>query len=617
MATVRSNVMLCTGTGCGGSGNHSIYLALHKELKKHRLENEIGVVPTGCNGFCAEGPVMAVYPEEVLYQNIAVETIPELVEEHFLKGRLYRKLLYKEPVKKSSIPHIKDIPFFKYQTLLVLRNRGLINPEKIEDYIVKDGYQALAKTLTRMSAGEVIKVVSDSGLRGRGGAGFPTGLKWEACAKTDADRKYMLANGSAAIKDVDRALMELDPHSIIEGMIIGAKAIGASKGYIYVRTDYSIAVRHLQTAIDQCYEAGILGSNILDSGFDFDLEIFRGGGAFICGESTALMSSLEGKRGTPRLTPRRSTESGLWGKPTALNNVETLAIIPQIILNGAEWYRGFGTDKSRGTKVFAITGEVHNVGLVEVTMDTTLRRIIYDIGGGGIKKKGRKFKAVHLGGPLGGCIPEELIDMRVSYEDIREKGVIVGSGGMVVMDDSTCMVNMAKFFLDYTAQESCGKCVPCRFGTKVMNDLLTDICEGRGKEGDIELLQDLSEDMVEASLCGLGRLAPTPVLSTIKHFRHEYEMHINNKWCPTGICRELSTFFIDKHLCKGCGACLRACPAGAVAGEKKKPHRINQDICVHCRTCWDSCKFNSIKILPAAARNAAEDELAYPGDKAA
>jgi NADH:ubiquinone oxidoreductase subunit F (NADH-binding)/(2Fe-2S) ferredoxin len=589
---------------------------LEQELSRRGLEKEIQIVHTGCNGYCAEGPVMAVYPEEVFYQNLNPADIPMLVEEHFLKGRPYEKLLYKDPVKKTPIPYMKDIPFFKHQAMLVMRNKGFINPEKLEDYIARDGYQALANALTRMEPKDIVHDVTDSGLRGRGGSGFQTGLKWDMCAKTDADQKYILANGSAAIKDVDRALMELDPHSIIEGMIIGARAIGASKGYIYVRSDYSVAIRHLQTAIDQCYEAGLLGSNILYSGFDFDLEIFKGGGAFVCGEATALMRSIEGKRGMPSPKLWHAAVKGLWGKPTILNNVETLANIPQIILNGPGWYRSFGTEKSAGTKVFSVTGTVHNVGLVEVPMNTTLRKIIYDIGGG-IKKKGRKFKAVHLGGPLGGCIPEKLLDMRVSYEDIRENGVIVGSGGLVVMDDSTCMVNTAKYFLDYTAKESCGKCVPCRVGTKVLNDLLKDITEGRGKEGDIELIQDLSGDMIEASLCGLGRSAPTPVLSTMKHFGHEYEMHIHDKWCTAGICKDLSTFFIDARLCKGCGACLKACPADAVSGDKKKPHRIDQERCVHCRTCWDSCKFNSIKILPAAARDAGEAELEYLADRAA
>jgi NADH:ubiquinone oxidoreductase subunit F (NADH-binding)/(2Fe-2S) ferredoxin len=607
--------MLCTGTGCVACGTPNVSTALHREIKKYRLDNEIDIVPTGCNGFCAEGPVMAVYPEKVFYQNLSAEAIPDLVEEHFVKGRPYHKLLYKEPVKKTPIPHINDIPFFKHQVSLVLRNKGLINPEKIEDYIMRDGYLALAKTLTVMSPGEAIKVVTDSGLRGRGGAGFPTGKKWELGLRIKSDQKFVVCNGDEGDPGafMDRSIMEADPHAVIEGMIICGVVTESHKGYIYVRAEYPLAVERLQIAIDQCYEAGLLGSNIFNTGFDFDLEIYQGAGAFVCGEATALMRSIEGKRGMPRPKLWRSAAKGLWDKPTILNNVETFANIPQIILRGAEWYRSFGTEKSTGTKVFALTGAINNVGLVEVPMDTTLRKIVHEIGGG-VDKRGRKFKAVQLGGPSGGCIPEEFLDIPVTYEAIKETGAIVGSGGMVVMDDSTCMVNMAKFFLEFTAEESCGKCVPCRIGTKIMHDLLKDICAGQGKEGDIELLEDLAEDITDSSLCGLGQSAPTPVLSTIKYFKHEYEMHINNKWCSTGICSNLSTYFIDESLCKGCGACLRACPSKAVIGEKKKPHKIVQDLCVHCRTCWSTCKFASIKILPAAARDVGEVEIKYMAD---
>ncbi|MHC4726195.1 MAG: NADH-ubiquinone oxidoreductase-F iron-sulfur binding region domain-containing protein [Planctomycetota bacterium] len=618
MASYRSNVMVCTGTGCVACGTPKVTTALHRELKRTGLENEIGVVPTGCNGFCAEGPVMAVYPDQVFYQNLKEETIPDLVEEHFLKGRYYQNLLYKEPVKKSRIPHINDIPFFKHQKLLVLRNKGLINPEKIEDYIMRDGYLALAKALTMMSPEEAIEVVTDSGLRGRGGAGFPTGKKWALGLKIKSDQKFVICNGDEGDPGafMDRSIMESDPHSVIEGMIICGVVTESHKGYIYVRAEYPLAVERLQIAIDQCYEAGLLGSNIFDTGFDFDLEIYQGAGAFVCGEATALMRSIEGKRGMPRPKLWRSAAKGLWDKPTILNNVETFSNIPQIILKGSEWYRNFGTEKSTGTKVFALTGAIHNVGLVEVPMDTTLRKIVYEIGGG-VDKRGRKFKAIQLGGPSGGCIPESFLDIPVTYEDIKETGAIVGSGGMVVMDDSTCMVNMAKFFLEFTAEESCGKCVPCRIGTKVMHDLLKDICDGRGKEGDIELLEDLSNDIIDSSLCGLGQSAPNPVLSTIKYFRQEYEAHIKHKWCTTGICSNLSTYFIDESLCKGCGACLRACPSNAVTGEKKKPHKITQDLCVYCRTCWSTCKFDSIKILPATARNASEAEMEYMSAKAA
>jgi NADH:ubiquinone oxidoreductase subunit F (NADH-binding)/(2Fe-2S) ferredoxin len=612
MKKSRASVMLCAGTGCVASGTLKIRAAFEEEIRKRGLEEEIKVVMTGCNGYCAEGPVVEVYPDEIFYQNLTVEEVPKLVEEHFLKGRPYEKLMFKEPEKKVAIPAMKDIPFFKHQVLRVLRNKGLIDPESIEDYITRDGYQALVKSLTSMTPAEIVKVMSDSGLRGRGGAGFPTGKKWELGLKIKSDMKFVVCNGDEGDPGafMDRSVMESDPHAVIEGMIICGAATESHKGYIYVRAEYPLAVKRLQIAIDQCYEARLLGKNILGTGFDFDLEIYQGAGAFVCGEATALMRSIEGKRGMPRPKLWRSAVKGLWDSPTVLNNVETFANVPQIILNGAEWYRSLGTEKSAGTKVFALTGAIRNVGLVEVPMDTSLRTIIYDIGGG-VKKKGRNFKAVQLGGPSGGCIPEQFLDIPVTYEDIKKSGAIVGSGGMVVMDDSNCMVSTAKFFLEFTTEESCGKCLPCRVGTKVMHDILTDICEGRGQEGDIETLQDLSHDIIDASLCGLGQSAPNPVLSTIQYFREEYEKHIRDKWCPTGVCRDLSTFVIDKSLCKGCGACLRACPSKGIAGEKKQPHTIHQDLCVHCRTCWDTCKFNAIKILPAAARTAGEAETEH------
>lgn len=602
--------MLCAGASCVDNGSMKVKAVLDQELKRWGLENEINVVLTGCDGFCSGGPVMAVYPEGVFYQTQAIEEIPRLVEEHFLKGRPYRKLMIDKPSSKADIPFMNEVPFFKYQVLRVLRNRGLIDPEKIEAYITRDGYQALAKALTQMSPAEIVKVVADSGLRGRGGAGFPTGRKWELGLKIKADMKFVVCNGDEGDPGafMDRAVMEGDPHAVIEGMIICGVATQSKKGYIYVRAEYPLAVKTLQIAIDQCYKIGLLGRNILDSGFDFDLEIYQGAGAFVCGEATALMRSIEGKRGMPRPKLWRSAVKGLWDRPTVLNNVETFANIPQIIMNGAAWYRSLGTEKSPGTKVFALTGAIQNVGLVEVPMDTPLRTIIYDIGGG-IKKAGRKFKAVQLGGPSGGCIPEGFLDIPVTYEDIEKSGAIVGSGGMVVMDDGNCMVSTAKFFLDFTADESCGKCAPCRIGTKLMLDILTDICEGRGQEGDIETLEDLSKDITAASLCGLGQSASNPVRSTLRYFRNEYEMHIRDKWCPTGVCRDLCTFYIDERLCKGCGACLRACSSKGIVGEKKKPHTINQDLCVHCRTCWETCKFNAIKILPAAARTAGEAEM--------
>jgi NADH:ubiquinone oxidoreductase subunit F (NADH-binding)/(2Fe-2S) ferredoxin len=611
MEKFRANLMLCAGTGCVASGTMKVKEALQQELKKQGLDEEIKVVLTGCNGYCAEGPVMSVYPEEVFYQKLTVEEIPKLVEEHFLKGRPYEKLMFKEPEKKTAIPLMKEIPFFKHQVLRVLRNKGLIDPEKIEEYISRDGYQAAAKALTAMTPEEIVKVIKDSGLRGRGGAGFPTGLKWEFASKVKSDVKFMLCNGDEGDPGafMDRSVMEADPHSVIEGMIIGARAIGAHHGYIYVRAEYPLAVKRLQLAIDQATEMGLLGKNILDTGFDFELGIYLGAGAFVCGEETALMRSIEGKRGMPRPRPPFPAVKGLWDKPSVLNNVETLAQISPIILNGSDWYRSLGTEKSSGTKVFALTGAVNNVGLVEVPMGIPLRRIIYDIGGG--IRKGRKFKAVQLGGPSGGCIPEQLLDTPVTYEDIVATGAIVGSGGMVVMDDNTCMVGTAKFFLEFTADESCGKCTPCRVGTKILLDMLTDITDGKGKEGDIETLLDLAKDILTTSLCGLGQTAPNPVLTTIKYFRDEYESHIRDNWCKAGVCRNLTTFWIDEKLCKGCGACLRACPSKAIIGEKKKPHKIIQEVCVHCRTCYEACKFKSIKIMPAGY-NGEQQETAEP-----
>ena len=603
MEKVRANLMLCAGTGCVASGTPKVTAALREEIKKRGLEEEIKIVLTGCNGYCAEGPVMAVFPDEIFYQRLTVEEVPKLVEEHFLKGRPYEKLMFKEPEKKAAIPLMKDIPFFKLQVLRVLRNKGLIDPEKIEEYIARDGYLAAGKALTQMTSEDIIKVVKDSGLRGRGGAGFPTGMKWDFASKVPSDVKFMLCNGDEGDPGafMDRSVMEADPHSVIEGMIIGAKAIGAHHGYIYVRAEYPLAVKRLQMAIDQATEMGLLGKDILGTGFDFDLEIYLGAGAFVCGEETALMRSIEGKRGMPRPRPPFPAVKGLWDKPSVLNNVETLAQIALIINNGSDWYRSLGTEKSSGTKVFALTGAVNNVGLVEVPMGIPLRTIIYDIGGG-IRKK-RKFKAVQLGGPSGGCIPEHLLDLPVTYEDIVKSGAIVGSGGMVVMDDNTCMVGTARFFLEFTADESCGKCPPCRIGTTVMLHKLEDITEGKGVPEDLEILQDLCRDIIATSLCGLGQTAPNPVLTTIKYFRNEYESHINDKWCRTGVCKNLCTFYVEEEKCKGCGACVRACPQKAVSGEKKKPHSIDQSLCIQCRSCYEACKFGSISIGPRSMRD--------------
>ena len=603
MEKFRANVMLCGGTGCIAGGSLKIKYALDAEIKKRGLESEINVVLTGCNGFCAEGPVMTVYPDDIFYEKVKVDDIPLIVEEHFIKGRPVERLMYKEPLKKHPIPLMKDIPFFNLQVLRALRNKGLIDAEKIEEYIARDGYQAAAKALLEMTPEEIVAEMKKSGLRGRGGAGFPTGMKWELCQRVKGADKYILCNGDEGDPGafMDRSIMEADPHVVLEGMIIGAKAIGANKGYIYVRAEYPLAVHRLQLAIDQAKEYGLLGDNILGTGFNLDIEIYQGAGAFVCGEETALMRSLEGKRGMPRPRPPFPAVKGLWDKPTVLNNVETYANIPPIILNGSDWYKSLGTEKSTGTKVFALSGAISNIGLIEVPMGIPLRKIIFDIGGG--IPKGRKFKAVQLGGPSGGCIPEHLLDTPVTYEDIVQTGAIIGSGGMVVMNDLNCMVSVAKFFLEFTAEESCGKCPPCRIGTTIMLDLLTNITEGKGKPGDIELLQDMAQDIIATSLCGLGQTAPNPVLTTIRYFKDEYESHIHEGWCKTGVCKDLCTFYIEEEKCKGCGACARVCPQKAVSGEKKKPHHIDQALCIQCRSCYEACKFDSVKIGPRLMRD--------------
>ncbi|HPV49390.1 MAG TPA: NADH-quinone oxidoreductase subunit NuoF, partial [Smithellaceae bacterium] len=536
MKIFRSHLLLCGGTGCHASGSPGVKSALLEEIVKRKLADEVKVVETGCNGFCALGPIMVVYPEGVIYMNLKPEDMPELVEEHLVKGRVVEKLLYREPGTDKTIPTMQDIPFFAHQELRALRNRGLIDPEKIEEYIARDGYQGMAKALTEMTPEQIVQEILDSGLRGRGGAGFPTGLKWKFAAQSKGDIKYVLCNADEGDPGafMDRSILEADPHSVLEGMVIAAKAIGAHHGYIYCRAEYPLAIHRLNTAIEQAKEAGLLGNDILGTGFNFDLEIYQGAGAFVCGEETALMTSIEGKRGMPRPRPPFPAVAGLWQKPSVLNNVETLANVGQIIQRGAKWHASIGTEKSKGTKVFALTGDVNNVGLVEVPMGTTLGTIVYDIGGGIPNDK--KFKAAQLGGPSGGCIPVEHLNAPVDYEKVAELGAIMGSGGLIVMNEDKCAVDMARFFMDFCVDESCGKCTPCREGTKRMLDVLTDITKGKGKPGDIELLEDMAEVIKNAALCGLGQTAPNPVLSTIRYFRKEYEEHIFEHRCRATVC---------------------------------------------------------------------------------
>jgi NADH-quinone oxidoreductase subunit F/NAD(P)H dehydrogenase (quinone)/NADP-reducing hydrogenase subunit HndC len=586
--------MICAGTGCVANGSLKVKDALEAELIKRNLQNEVKVVLTGCNGFCAKGPVMVVYPEDIFYQLVKPEDVPHLVEEHFVKGRPVQKFLYTPPTEKKTIPVMNEIPFFKHQVLRALRNRSLIDAEKIEEYIARDGYMAAAKALTEMTPEQIVNEVKKSGLRGRGGAGFLSGLKWELCARVQGDIKYILCNGDEGDPGafMDRSVMEADPHSVLEGMIIAAKAIGAHYGYIYVRAEYPLAVHRLQLAIDQAKERGLLGKDILGSGFDLDIEIYQGAGAFVCGEETALMASIEGKRGMPKPKPPFPAVKGLWQRPSVLNNVETFANVPPIILNGADWFASLGTEKSKGTKVFALSGALNNIGLVEVPMGTPLKTIIFDIGGG--ITGNRKFKAVQMGGPSGGCIPESLIDTPVDYENITKTGAIMGSGGMVVMDETTCMPAMAKFFLEFTEDESCGKCVPCRIGNKTLLTILARITNGEGREGDIELLQDLSQQVKDSSLCGLGQTSPNPILTTIKYFRDEYEAHIKEKRCPARVCTPLIQFKVNEEKCKKCGLCFKNCPVGAVTWEKGKVAYIDQEKCTKCKTCIKNCKFWAI-----------------------
>lgn len=568
--------------------------ALVEEINKNGLQDEVFVGTTGCNGFCAAGPLMVAYPDEIFYQKLVAKDVPFFVEEYLIKGRTLKKHLFESPEAEEAIPKIKDIGFFSSQILVALKNRALIDPDNIDEYIARDGYLGAAKALLEMTSEQIIEEMKASGLRGRGGAGFPTGLKWQFCAAAKGDIKYMLCNADEGDPGafMDRSILESDPHSVLEGMIIGGKAIGSNTGYIYVRAEYPLAIERLRTAIRQAREYGLLGKDILGSGFDMDIDLYLGAGAFVCGEETALMRSIEGERGMPRPRPPFPANKGLWDRPTVLNNVESLANIPQIIYRGAKWFSSLGTEKSKGTKVFALSGQVRNIGLIEVPMGAPLRSIIYDIGGG--IPDGKKFKAVQLGGPSGGCIPAHLLDTPVDYENIVKIGAIVGSGGMVVMDETSCMVDVARFFVEFTTEESCGKCTPCREGTRQLLWILERITEGKGTIEDIDRLEMLSSVLQSASLCGLGQTVPNPVLSTLRYFRHEYEAHILEKRCPAAVCKALITFSIDPEVCTGCMLCARKCPEKAITGEKKEPHTLNQDLCIKCGLCYDNCKFGAV-----------------------
>ena len=591
----RSNVLVCGGTGCTSSNSEQIIEKLQEEIKAQGLEKEVNVIRTGCFGLCALGPIMVVYPEGAFYSRVTVEDVPEIVSEHLLKGRIVKRLLYQETVvDDNTTKSLNETTFYAKQMRIALRNCGVINPENIDEYIAQDGYAALGKVLTEMTPQEVIDLVLASGLRGRGGAGFPTGRKWQFAAASKAEQKYACCNADEGDPGafMDRSVLEGDPHSVLEAMAIAGYAIGANQGYIYIRAEYPIAVKRLQIAIEQAREYGLLGKNIFDSGFDFDIDIRLGAGAFVCGEETALMTSIEGKRGEPRVRPPFPAVKGLFGVPTVLNNVETYANIPQIILKGADWFRSIGTEKSPGTKVFALGGKITNTGLVEVPMGTTLREVVEEIGGG--VPGGHTFKAAQTGGPSGGCIPAKLIDTPIDYDNLIAIGSMMGSGGLIVMDETTCMVDIAKFFLEFTVDESCGKCTPCRVGTKRLLEILNKITSGNGTLEDIDKMEELCYYIKENSLCGLGQTAPNPVLSTLKYYRDEYEAHVVEHRCPAGACKALTNYSIIADKCKGCTLCARNCPVGAISGSVKQPHVIDTTKCIKCGVCMEKCKFGAV-----------------------
>jgi NADH:ubiquinone oxidoreductase subunit F (NADH-binding)/(2Fe-2S) ferredoxin/NAD-dependent dihydropyrimidine dehydrogenase PreA subunit len=596
MANYKMQMLCCGGTGCKASNSLEIVSKFKEILNDKGLQNDVEVVVTGCFGFCEKGPIVKMAPDNTFYVQVKPEDTREIIEEHIIKGRKVARLLYEDPKKHEHVSDSKHMDFYKKQIRVALRNCGFINPENIDEYIARDGYAALGKCLSEYSSAEVIKVMKDSGLRGRGGAGFPTGLKWEFASKSQNTPKYVVCNADEGDPGafMDRSVLEGDPHSIIEAMSICGYAIGSSNGLVYIRAEYPLAIERLKIAINQAREYGLLGKNILDSGFDFDIELRYGAGAFVCGEETALIHSMEGKRGEPTFKPPFPAVSGYLEQPTNVNNVETFASVPVIINKGPEWFKSIGTEKSPGTKVFALAGKINNVGLIEVPMGITLREVIYEIGGG--IKDGKKFKAVQTGGPSGGCLTEKHLDTPIEYETLIAAGSMMGSGGMIVMDEDDCMVSVAKFYLDFTVEESCGKCTPCRVGNKRLYELLDEISQGKGTMETLDKLRNLSNVIKDAALCGLGQTSPNPVLSTIDNFYEEYLAHVVDKKCPAGQCKALKKYFIHEDTCIGCTACARKCPVGAIKGVVKQPHAINQDLCIKCGACYTACKFNAITI---------------------
>jgi NADH:ubiquinone oxidoreductase subunit F (NADH-binding)/(2Fe-2S) ferredoxin/Pyruvate/2-oxoacid:ferredoxin oxidoreductase delta subunit len=594
MDTDKPCIAVCGGPGCLAEHCTEIRNTFEKEIVDKGLTDKVDIRTTGCHGFCEAGPIALIFPDEIFYQKLTVQDVSEIVDTTIINGEVVDRLLFKDDQTGQSIIHENDIPFYKKQMQLILGNNSRIDPHSLEDYLANGGYSALTKMLGNMEPLEVLDEIKRSGLRGRGGGGFSTGRKWESTRNAKGDIKYVICNADEGDPGafMDRSILEGNPHSVLEGMIIASYAIGSNEGYVYVRNEYPLALKNIIIAIERAKQYGILGSNILNSGFSFDLKVNRGGGAFICGESTALMASLEGKRGVPRAKYVHTSDKGLWDRPSNLNNVETLANVPLIINNGADWYSGIGTESSKGTKVFSLVGKINNTGLVEVPMGKTLREIIYDIGGS--IPNGKSFKAVQTGGPSGGCLPESLIDLPVDYDRLTEAGSMMGSGGMIVMDEDTCMVDLAKYFITFLEEESCGKCVPCREGLLRFRELLTDITEGRGRMEDLELIKDLSEVLRDAALCGLGKTAPNPVMSTLKYFRDEYEAHIRDGKCPAGVCEELITYMIDPDKCNGCGLCLKHCPSDAISGDKKQPHVLDTEKCIKCDMCYEVCRFDAV-----------------------